>query len=95
MQIIKKKGDKKMDEGHQYMIMALMIGAAISFSVAMDRKNDKELQETTTIAYEKCKRIAPTKTYQADGTNYVMFGNEQYKVTNEKYGFFIENKLCK
>ena len=84
-----------MDEGHQYMIMAVMLGIALAFSVGMDRKNDKELQETTSIAYEKCKTIPPTKTYQADGTNYVMFGNEQYKVTNEKYGLFIENKLCK
>lgn len=44
---------------------------------------------------EICKSTAPSKTYQAGGTNYVMFGNEQYKVTNEKYGLFIENKLCK
>ena len=84
-----------MDEGHQYMIMALMIGAALAFSINMDRQNYKELEKTTYIAYEKCKKTPPTKTYQADGTNYVMFGNEQYKVTNEKYGLFIENKLCK
>lgn len=84
-----------MDEGHEYMIIALMIGMAIAFTIGMDRQNDKELQQTTSIAYEKCKKTPPTKTYQANGTNYVMFGNEQYKVTNEKYGVFIENKLCK
>ena len=74
-----------------FIILMLCLAAAGITSILKDQK----LQETTAKAYEKCKKTPPTKTYQTDETNYVMFGNEQYKVTNEKYGLFIENKLCK
>ena len=49
----KKERRQKMDEGHQYMIMALMIGAAISFSVAMDRQNYKELEKNNICCIRK------------------------------------------
>ena len=56
---------------------------------------DHKLQETTYKAYHKCKTMPPTKVYQKNGINYVIFGSEQYKVTDESYINFIVNKKCK
>ena len=73
------------------IILMLCLAAAGIISVLKDQK----LQETTSKAYKICKTVAPTKVYRKNSTNYVIFGSEQYKVTDKSYINFTENKKCK
>lgn len=101
-----------MDEGQEFMIIAiaLILGIALAFSIPMDRQNDKELQKTTSIAYEKCKKTPPTKTYQTGGKNFVVIDGKTYQnggknfvvidrkvyqVTDEDYRLFTVNEKCR
>lgn len=75
---------------YMLIISMLCLAAAGIISVLKDQK----LQENTSKAYNKCKTVAPTKVYRKNNTNYVMFGSEQYNVTDESYINFTENKKC-
>lgn len=72
------------------IILMLCLAAAGIISILKDQK----FQETTSKAYKKCKTAAPAKVYRKNNTNYVMFGSEQYNVTDESYINFTENKKC-
>lgn len=74
-----------------FIILMLCLAAAGITSILKDQK----LQETTAKAYKKCKTAAPAKVYRKNSTNYVIFGNEQYKVTDEAYIRFKVNERCK
>ena len=73
------------------IISMLCLAAAGIISVLKDQK----LHETTSKAYNKCKTVAPTKVYRENSINYVIFGSEQYKVTDESYIHFKVNEKCK
>ena len=70
------------------IISLLCLAAAGIISILKDQK----LQKTTSKAYNKCKTAAPTKVYRKNSINYVIFGSEQYKVTDESYIRFKVNE---
>lgn len=67
--------------------------------------NDKEQfvdtsQDYLTEGYTKklieiCKSTAPSKTYQANGKNFVVIDRKVYRVTDEDYGLFTVNEKCR
>jgi hypothetical protein len=67
--------------------------------------NDKEQfidtsQDYLTEGYKKkiidiCKSTAPSKTYQANGKNFVVIDRKVYRVTDEDYGLFTVNEKCR
>lgn len=44
---------------------------------------------------EMCKITAPSKTYQANGKNFVVIDRKVYQVTDENYGLFTVNEKCR
>ena len=87
---MKNYNTRKIQE-HILIILLFCLAAAGITSILKDQK----LKKATYKAYNKCKTMPPTKVYRKNGTNYVIFGSEQYKVTDESYINFIVNKKCK
>ena len=73
------------------IILMFCLAAAGIISILKDQK----LQKTTYKAYNKCKTMPPTKIYRKNDINYVIFGSEQYKVTDESYINFTVNEKCR
>ena len=87
---MKNYNTRKIQE-HILIILLFCLAAAGITSILKDQK----LQETTHKAYNKCKTMPPTQIYRKNDINYVIFGSEQYKVTDESYIRFKVNEKCK
>ena len=87
---MKNYNTRKIQE-HILIILLFCLAAAGITSILKDQK----LQEITYKAYNKCKTMPPTQIYRKNDINYVIFGSEQYKVTDESYIRFKVNEKCK